>query len=199
MILNHEWLLFGITDLVVRIIGIFYAAHAIMNVRTSQAAIAWVMALIIFPYIAVPFYLVFGRRKFHGYTAIHRTAEGKVDLNLRQHIYHTLDHHKIPEDLQLKSLQLSCFKMIHFNFTKGNDTTLLINGDTTFAAIINAIRNAKQYILMQYFIIKNDKIGNIVRMQLAEKAKQGVRVYFIYDEIGSRKLSKHYIQALKHY
>lgn len=197
MILNHDWLLFGTIDLVVRAIGIIYSAHAIMHVRTSQAAIAWIMGLVIFPYITVPLYLVLGRRKFHGYAAAQRAAMRKVDSDLRKKIHRELTCHITPQDDRLQPLQQSCAQIARFDFTQGNDTRLLINGDATFAAIIDAIKNAKQYILMQYFIVKNDKIGNIVRMQLCAKAKQGVRIYFIYDEIGSRRLSKHYLQSLK--
>ncbi|HEY7775064.1 MAG TPA: PLDc N-terminal domain-containing protein, partial [Kineobactrum sp.] len=44
------------------ILGIVSAIEAIINVRTAQGAIAWTISLLTFPYIAVPCYLVFGRK-----------------------------------------------------------------------------------------------------------------------------------------
>ena len=48
-------------------VGIVAAVHAVMKTRTSQGAIAWAFALICFPYLALPFYFVFGRDRFMGY------------------------------------------------------------------------------------------------------------------------------------
>ena len=47
--------------------GLLSSVHAIMTTRTSQGAIAWAVSLNTFPYVAVPAYWVFGRRKFEGY------------------------------------------------------------------------------------------------------------------------------------
>ena len=52
---------------VFELLGIASAAHAIMSVRTPQGTIAWVLSLIVVPFIAVPAYWVFGRNKFDGY------------------------------------------------------------------------------------------------------------------------------------
>ena len=48
-------------------LGAVTAVHAVLHARTSQAAFAWAVGLVAFPYFALPLYWVFGRSKFHGY------------------------------------------------------------------------------------------------------------------------------------
>lgn len=197
MIASTDWITFGIVELGVRIIAIFYAANAIMHVRTSQGAVAWVISILIFPYVALPLYWVFGRRKFHGYAEAQRAAIAKADTGLHDKIFQALQDYQAPLSPGLAPLQTLCQRITHFGFTTDNDMQLLINGDATFTAILAAINSAKDYILMQFFIVKDDKIGNQVRLKLIEKAQQGVRVYFMYDEIGSHKLSHCYIESMR--
>ena len=59
--------LWGLILLVAEILGILSAFNVIMRSRTSQGAIAWVIALVAFPLVPLPFYWVFGRNHFHGY------------------------------------------------------------------------------------------------------------------------------------
>jgi len=63
--------------------------------------------------------------------------------------------------------------------------------------LIGCIERAKEHIHIEYFIIKDDQIGNEIRRLLIEKAKQGVKVRIIYDAVGSFRLSKYYIESLK--
>jgi cardiolipin synthase len=58
---------------VFHVLGIASAVQAIMETRTPQGAVAWVLGLITFPYVAVPAYWVFGRSKFRGFVALHRS------------------------------------------------------------------------------------------------------------------------------
>jgi len=65
----------GAVVLAAEILGIISAVSAVMSVRTSQGAVAWVVSLITFPYVAVPAYWVFGRNRFHGYVNAYRVAD----------------------------------------------------------------------------------------------------------------------------
>ncbi len=70
-------------------------------------------------------------------------------------------------------------------------------GAETFAAIFKAIENARHYILVQFFIVRDDRIGRgFAGSRLMERAKAGVQVFFLYDEIGSIRLPKKYLTAL---
>ena len=81
--------------------------------------------------------------------------------------------------------------------TRFNKSCLLIDGEETFRSIFEAIECAKEYILVQFYIIKDDEIGSKLKTKLIQKARKHVKVYFIYDEIGSYKLPGSYIQEMR--
>ena len=51
----------------IHIVAILTAFHSLQHVRTSQAAVAWVVGLITLPYLTLPLYWVFARHRFEGY------------------------------------------------------------------------------------------------------------------------------------
>ena len=61
--------------ILVHLLGIASAVHAIMHTRTEQGAIAWSISLVAFPYVAVPAYWVLGRSRFEGYVTARRLSE----------------------------------------------------------------------------------------------------------------------------
>ena len=82
-------------------------------------------------------------------------------------------------------------------FSTGNDVELLIDGDATFQSMIAGIESAEDYVLFQFYIIKEDEIGTRIKDLLIDKAKEGVRIFFLFDEVGSSKLSQRYQNELR--
>ena len=80
---------------------------------------------------------------------------------------------------------------------KGNRVDLLIDGDATFKSILAGIDEAKEYVLIQFYIVHDDGLGRALKEHLIAKAKEGVRVYFLYDEIGSHALPNRYKKELR--
>ena len=81
--------------------------------------------------------------------------------------------------------------------TDGNDAALLVDGDATFSSIFKGIAEAQRYILVQFYIVHNDKLGKELKQRLIERTRQGIEVYFLYDEIGSHALPDAYIQGMR--
>ena len=67
----------------------------------------------------------------------------------------------------------------------GNSVTPLVDGMQAYPAMLKAIRNARHHIHLQTFIIGNDEVGRQFLDLLAEKAKSGVNVRFLFDRFGS--------------
>ena len=82
-------------------------------------------------------------------------------------------------------------------FLHGNSLDLLIDGDATFSSILDGIDAAEDYILFQFFIVHDDEIGREIKDHLIERAQAGVRVSFLYDEVGSKDLTKTYKRELR--
>ena len=78
-----------------------------------------------------------------------------------------------------------------------NHAELLIDGEATFDSIMDGIDSAEKYILVQFYILKDDELGNRLKTHLIKKAELGVEIYLVYDEIGSNSLTKSYINECK--
>jgi len=196
MFTNHIVLLVSTLLFLIHFVGVVTAGHAVMHVRTSQGTIAWVMVLIIFPYVSLPLYLIFGRTRFDAYAEAHRLALVKVQT-LMQDIYTQIGHHEMALLPAIESLQRIGKALTGLSFTTANSVKLLINGETIFASMLAAIRQAKDYILVQFYIVRDDAMGQALKQALIERAQAKVKIYFIYDEIGSYHLSKEYISELR--
>ena len=180
--------------LVCEIVGLLTAVHAIMGVRTSQGAIAWAISLITFPYLAIPAYWIFGRSKFNGYVTARRMHSAQVQMEAARFAARLAERNLIarpdPERLLLVE------KLAKLPFTSGNDAELLVNGDATFASIFEGISRAKNYVLVQFYIIHDDGVGRELKARIMERVRAGVRCLLLYDEIGS-DLPSAYCEELK--
>lgn len=81
-------------------------------------------------------------------------------------------------------------------YTQDNDVELYFSGVDKFNALLSSIRNAKEYIHMEYYIIRSDNISTEIVNTLIEKAKEGVEVKLLYDGMGGRSLPRNYFKEL---
>src|SRR5438270_11072424 len=93
--------------------------------------------------------------------------------------------------------ELAFDRLAKLPFTTGNDAELLIDGDATFASIFAGIEKARDYVLVQFYIFRDDQIGRTLQERLLARVRAGVRVYLLYDEIGSHDLSRHCIKRMR--
>ncbi len=188
--------------LIFTLMGVASAIHAIMNTRTSQGAIAWAVSLVSVPYVAVPAYWVLGRSKFEGYVGARQLDEERL-RELVPEAFQEPPRPEIlvtPETLEKEGVLAGYHvlnRLTDFPLTRGNEVELLVDGDATFESILAGIDRAQDYILVQFFIVKDDEVGTALQRRLIAKAKEGVRVYFVYDEIGSNKLPRSYGEELR--
>jgi cardiolipin synthase len=186
--------LIGFTHL----LGIVAAIHALMTVRTAQGSIAWAMPLIFIPYVTLIPYLVFGRSTFDGYIKARRQANAEMrtaiaDFNWRPWIEEAVAARRSVAYESLRAMP----KLGRTPCLANNEVKLLINGDATFTAIFDAIRSARKAVLVQFFIIHNDDLGQRLQALLLEKAAEGVQIYVLYDRIGSHTLPASYVEKLR--
>ncbi|MGD8676105.1 MAG: cardiolipin synthase [Desulfobacterales bacterium] len=195
--LNMESILtiIAVVFLFVEIIGILAAFHAVMNTKTSQGAIAWGISLVTFPWLALPLYAVFGRSKFHGYVLLRHVKEEKIHHIIDQCSIDATEKQIVQQHNSKIGAALT--RLADLPITRFNRSRLLIDGKETFQSIFNSIDAANEYILIEFFIIKDDRLGRELKNRLIHKAQGKVRVYFLYDEIGSHKLPESYIREME--
>ncbi|MFN2331429.1 MAG: cardiolipin synthase [Halomonas sp.] len=184
--------LFGLAIFLFYVLGIVSALLALLSSRTSQGAIAWILSLITLPYVAVPAYWIFGRPRFYGYVS----ARGERDTVLRRVLARYRDQ-VVPFQADARDPDVRAVEQLaQMPLTSGNRAELLIDGEATFASLFDGIERAKEYVLIQFFIVRNDALGIELQHRLQRVAKRGVRVYFLYDEVGSHKLNEGYLRDL---
>jgi cardiolipin synthase len=148
----------------------------------------------LFPFLTLPIYFIFGKTRFGGYRerigvmlATHQKLYGKYrDLLLSYRAGGASD--RAPDPLE---------SIAGNDILSGNRLELLINGKHTFEKIFEAIDRATHYILIEFFIIKDDELGLALQERLIRKAQQGVAVHLLFDEVGSNKLSSAYVRELE--
>jgi cardiolipin synthase len=176
-------------------VGALSSIHAIMRTRTPQGAIAWAVSLVTFPYVAVPAYWVLGRSRFHGYTAARREALGRIAGTADQAIASTATFR--PPVEALTPAAHAAEQLAGMPFLTGNAVTLLVDGPATFASIFEGLDAAREYILFQSFIVHDDRLGRELQRRLVGRSREGVRVSFLYDEVGSHGLPDRYKDELR--
>lgn len=177
------------------LLGALTSVRAIMETRTSQGAVAWAISLNTFPYVAVPAYWILGRSSFVGYVQLRRSELDDIDPLARRVRNDLIEGNFLvtPEFEERSVIE----KLAKLSYSRYNSAQLLVDGTATFDAIFEAVDAAADYVLVQFYIVKDDGLGNRFKDLLLKKARQGVRIYFVYDEIGSHKLPQSYISELR--
>ena len=73
----------------------------------------------------------------------------------------------------------------------------MIDGNATFDSIITGIERAEDHVLIQFYIVRDDGLGKRLKDAMIAAARRGVRVYFLFDEIGSIGLPEQYLADLR--
>ena len=190
--------IYSAASVVVHGLGLLNAAHAVMKVRSSRGAIAWSIGLISLPWVTIPLYWTLGKNKFNGYSEMLNKVYTEHRETIHEAQQEILDF-KVSLPPKFSSFEILADTFTSLPFTDNNGLSLLVDGKQTFGEMLGAISQAQDYILLQTYIIHDDEISNTFKDALTERAKQGVRVYLLYDGIGSHTLSLRYIQALEKY
>jgi cardiolipin synthase len=177
-------------------LGLLAALHAILKSSTPQGAMAWSAALIAFPAFVLPFYLVFGSTHFEGYVnpfqegLLGHSQETTSVLGALSEFRH-LSHGP-------KTATLSVLEQLSRNpFTGSCKVELLVDGADTYRRMHQEIEKAQDYLLVLFYKVVDDRCGRDLKQLLIEKARQGVRVYFVFDELGSTTIRGHYVRELR--
>ncbi|MDP4240258.1 MAG: cardiolipin synthase [Bacteroidota bacterium] len=163
--------------------------------RNPAKSLSWMLVLLFIPVIGMFFYLLLGqdyrKKKIISKKSIRSVTDRPVA---------SFDINKLDTTLMNEN-QLNLIKMLYKNSEAAgyafNRIEVLSDGESTFNAVFDAIRNAKDHVHIEFFIFDDDKISNQLRELLIQKATEGVRVRMIYDYWGSFDLSKKYLKSLK--
>lgn len=180
---------------IIFVINIFLIASVILlEKRNPYKTIAWLLVFIAFPIGGYILYTFFGRNMRK-----ERILKNLKDYNRCSEILATYRSALKPADLDMPDLKIN--RLMKNSTTLPiqfyNNVKVLTNGPSTFREIIKELRKAKDHIHMEYYIIRDDKLGVHIRDILIEKAMQGVEIRILYDGVGSMQLTRSFFQPLR--
>lgn len=172
---------------------IVVVAIVISENRNPVRSLAWVTVLLVVPVLGLFLYFIFGRDIKSKRAALSKNLKRKLR---KQERAMKLDIARLPfseESLGIIRMADSvCGATLHLN----NSATVYDSGHQKFKDLFDDIATAKQYLFIQYYIIENDATGRRLAQLLAQKAREGVKVYLIYDPVGSVSTSKKFFKEM---
>ena len=152
----------------------------ILDNRNPVKTLAWILVLMFLPVVGLVFYFFFGRSR-------------RRERIIGQKIYNRLLNKPMVEYLaqDATTLPMAYSRLISLfrNTTQafpfdGNRIEIYTNGGSMLQSLLRELQNARQHIHIEFYIFEDDAIGRMVRDVLVEKARAGVEVRLIYDDVG---------------
>ncbi len=195
----------GVRDIAIAgyvVIAVWLMAKIVYHRTDPVKSLAWITVIALIPVAGMILYVVFGRnyRKEKIFSRKEVKDLEQLEKLSREQLDYIHGNHRRPlppvveQNCDIITLLLNNNKAL---LTIKNRVKILNNGKETFAAILEALRAAEHSIHIEYYIFDNDRIGKKVSRLLMEKARQGVEVRFIYDDVGSWGLSRRFIGKLR--
>lgn len=160
----------------------------ILERKRPEKTIAWLLIFVVFPPLGLILYVFLGRN-----WKKHKLNED-FSPDVRELIHRVISRIDNQDYIPLVELLA---KNSDSPLFVDNEVTVFKDGEEKFNALLKELKGAKHHIHMEYYIVKNDEIGNKVKKILIDRAKAGVKVRFIMDRVGSIKIGKSYIRDLK--
>ena len=169
--------------------------------QDSGRKISWILVIALVPFLGLLCYIVFGfnwrragffqRRHKNFLKEFDKRADGRIKDLLFGHSV----EEKVREDYRELARLLSSVDKI--TVSDDNDIEIITSGKRKFDALTEDIRNAKDHIHMEYFYFKKDMGSRKIRALLMQKAREGVKVRFIHENIANFEISPRYYKEMK--
>ncbi|MED7788826.1 cardiolipin synthase [Francisella sp. 19X1-34] len=162
-----------------QIFTIFIVLKLIVDKKSASNIIAWLLAILFVPYVAIPFFFIFqrkGKRRFWQKKTMSINGSSYFDeIHFKSSYSKDLPINVIKTFLNFKLPTLSIY----------NSFEIYTDGVQSFEAFIQAINSATKSIYIQTYIFKNDTTSKLVLNALEKKASQGVEIKVLIDSLGS--------------
>lgn len=152
----------------------------LMDNRQPVKTMAWVMVLMFLPGIGIVLYFFFGqntrKEKLISLHSLSLLTKGSLlEFAVQEDL-------KIPEE---NKILISLFKSQNWALPfKDNKIDIFTDGHSFFTTLLKQIGAAKESIHLDTYIFEQDSLGRLLADMLIDKAKSGVEVRVIYDDVG---------------
>ena len=172
------------------IINIVFSLLIIFFQRRNPTTVwAWLLLLYFIPVLGFVLYLILGQNFRRERMFKMKEIEGEIKYAVRRQeesIYRKKLRLRDPELDRFKRLILYNLNEAEAVLTDNNDIRIFTDGREKFRTLLSEMDHARNYIHVQYYIIKNDELWKEIEEVLVRKARQGVEVRVLFDSMGCR-------------
>ena len=175
------------------VVIIMVMVRVLMDNRQPAKTMAWMLVLTFIPMLGIILYFFFGQttrkeRKIWQYSMDQLTKHSMLEFVEQKRL------HLPNEYRELINLFMNQNWVLPF---KNNETEIYTSGYEFFPSLLTEIGKAEHHIHLDTFIIASDPLGQIVADALIDKARQGVEVRVIYDDVGSWKTKNRFFDRMR--
>ncbi len=160
--------------------------------RNPLKTLPWIIVLLLVPVAGLVCYFFFGQN-LSKQRIISRRTRRRVTAQLRS--AETAGCRSIPEKWEPLSELLE--NTIHAVPLYGSRITSYTDGRSKMDALCEAIDAARHHIHLQYYIFCDDATGRDLRERLIRKAREGVEVRILYDDVGCARVKKRFFKEMQ--
>lgn len=166
--------------------------HVLMDNRQPDRTIAWALIIFFVPFAGIIFYLFFGvntrKERLISKRSMDKLTKSSMLSFVEQRNLKVDKRHRPLVDLYVNQDLSLPFK--------DNKTDIFTSGEAFFQSLINDISHAKHHIHIDMYIWEDDTIGNKVADALIAKAKEGVAVRVVYDDVGCWRVPQRFFSRM---
>ena len=175
------------------VIAIVAMITVLLEHRQPAKTIAWVLVLSFLPLVGIVLYFFFGRRT--------RKNRHIWEKSLNQLTKRSMIEFAEQKQLELPEEHKELIQLfVNQNFAlpfKNNETNVYVSGYEFFPALLAEISKATHHIHIVSYIIDDDPLGRLLRDALIDKARKGVEVRLLFDDVGSWKTPNRFFEQMR--
>lgn len=184
-----HWLWYGIYVLIV--VGVML--KVLMDNRQPAKTMAWLLVLWALPLVGIVLYFFFGQNTRKERLISQRSLDQLTKRSMLE--FAEQKDLRLPETHR-PLMQLFKNQSMALPF-KDNEVEIFTTGYDFFPALLQSISKAREHIHIDIFIFNDDELGNLIADALIAKAKEGVEVRVIYDDVGSWSVKKVFFERMR--
>jgi len=175
-------------NVILIIISTICVLRIVFDKRDPKGTICWILFFMLFKTLAIITFFLLGRnwrnKRF--------SNNASIFLKEKFETYYSQNKNK-----ELNFLRRLIEKTNPYPIFTNNQLTFFTDGKSKFKSLKEDLMKATHHIHLEYYIVRNDNVGNEIKDILVRKAQEGIKVRFIIDKVGSITLGKKYIIELE--
>lgn len=165
--------------------------------RNIDNTLTWIVILVLVPPVGFILYAMFGRSIAKKNMFRVKEKEDKVIKDKILESYVEIESNLDPYLDENKDIIYTLANSNNAHFTADNDVDIYPESNMFFNSLLEELKKAEEYINIQFYIFKDDRIGKEIIEILKEKVQSGVEVRLLYDAVGGRNLSRKAVKEMK--